>query len=135
MRLSPEHRRLLPVIILICVGSLLSGCRRTSSARLQLLERAEAIVEENPDSALTLLSALPDAATLSPSERALRGLVLTRALDKTYCLTDNDSVIAWSYDYYCDSKDLDRRMMATFCLKDKISKSDSPRVSDYLKLL
>lgn len=114
MRLSPEHRRLLPVIILICVGSLLSGCRRTSSARLQLLERAEAIVEENPDSALTLLSALPDAATLSPSEGALRGLVLTRALDKTYCLTDNDSVIAWSYDYYCDSKDVDRRMMSAF---------------------
>ena len=80
----------------------------------ETLHRAEALMNEYPDSAWTLLN------TISPDEmeqnrnRALYALLYTQAQDKTYRDETNDSLISVAVDYYCDTDDVRRKFLSYY---------------------
>ena len=78
------------------------------------LHRAEALMNEYPDSAWTLLN------TISPDEmeqnrnRALYALLYTQAQDKTYRDETNDSLISIAVDYYRDTDDVRHKFLSYY---------------------
>ena len=78
------------------------------------LHRAEALMNEAPDSAWTLLN------TISPDEmeqnrnRALYALLYTQAQDKTYRDETNDSLISIAVDYYRDTDDVRHKFLSYY---------------------
>ena len=83
------------------------------------LHRAEALMNEDPDSAWAVLN------TLSPDEmgqnrnRALYALLYTQAQDKTYHDETNDSLISVAVDYYRHTDDV-RRKFLSFYYKGRV---------------
>ena len=83
------------------------------------LHRAEALMNEDPDSAWAVLS------TISPDEmgqnrtRALYALLYTQAQDKTYRDETNDSLISVAVDYYRDTDDA-RHQFLSFYYKGRV---------------
>ena len=80
----------------------------------ETLHRSEALMNEHPDSAWTLLN------TISPDEmgqnrnRALYALLYTQAQDKTYRDETNDSIISVAVDYYRDTDDVRRKFLSYY---------------------
>ena len=78
------------------------------------LHRAEALMNESPDSAWTLLN------TISPDEmgqnrnRAFYALLYTQAQDKTYRDETNDSLISIAVDYYRNTDDVRRKFLSYY---------------------
>ena len=78
------------------------------------LHRAEALINESPDSAWSLLN------TISPEEmeqnrnRALYALLYTQAQDKTYRDETNDSLISVAVDYYRDTDDVRHKFLSYY---------------------
>ena len=85
---------------------LLCGCGQSATHRTLL--HAESIMENHPDSAYALLSALRVDSAAPEEDRALHALLLTQAMHKTYRLWENseeeinhaDSLIGSAVDYY-----------------------------------
>ena len=78
------------------------------------LSEVESIMDEKPDSALTLLQQI-DAALLHGEEnRALYSLLLTQARDKNYFFETNDSIIKIACDYYDDTNEYLRIVQSHF---------------------
>ena len=71
------------VILLLAVLAiqLLPGC--APSPERSRLEQIETIIDEHPDSAMILIDSVDTAALRSDRDRALYGMLLTEALDKT----------------------------------------------------
>ncbi len=90
----------------------LSGCTESETARS--LNRAEAVMEEHPDSALAILGAIPSADVNSSADRALHALLLTQAQIKNGHIVDNDSLINIAVSHYSDSDDSPRLMKSLF---------------------
>lgn len=90
----------------------LSGCTESETARS--LDRAEAVMEEHPDSALAILGAIPSADVNSSADRALHALLLTQAQIKNGHIVDNDSLINIAVSHYSDSDDSPRLMKSLF---------------------
>lgn len=80
----------------------LCACRRDAAA-LERMAHAEAIMHTRPDSALAIVSAIPDSTLHSPSARALHALLLTQARDKNYIDLTDDSLIVSALNYYSPS--------------------------------
>ena len=78
------------------------------------LHRAEALMNESPDSAWTLLN------TISPDEMgqnrnlALYALLYTQAQDKTYRDETNDSLISIAVDYYRNTDDVRYKFLSYY---------------------
>ena len=78
------------------------------------LHRAEALMNEDPDSAWAVLS------TISPDEmgqnrtRALYALLYTQAQDKTYRDETNDSLISIAVDFYRHTDDARRKFLSYY---------------------
>lgn len=90
----------------------LSGCTESETARS--LDRAEAVMEEHPDSALDILGAIPSADVNSSADRALHALLLTQAQIKNGHIVDNDSLINIAVRHYSDRDDSPRLMKSLF---------------------
>ena len=92
---------------------LLTGCNDPKHVT-DALTRAEALMNEHPDSAWTVLN------TLSPDEmgqnrtRALYALLYTQAQDKTYRDETNDSLISVAVDYYRHTDDARRKFLSYY---------------------
>ncbi len=86
---------------------ILLGCSRLSSYRHQL-EMAEAVIEDNPDSAWILLNEIPASLVNEGEERALYNLLMTEATYKLYKPFENDSLINYSIDYYSKGNNVNR---------------------------
>ena len=92
---------------------LLAGCNDPKHVT-DTLTRAEALMNEHPDSAWAVLN------TLSPDEmgqnrtRALYALLYTQAQDKTYRDETNDSLISVAVDYYRDTDDIRRKFLSYY---------------------
>lgn len=86
---------------------ILWGCSQLSSYQHQL-EQAEAVIEDNPDSALVLLNGIPASLVSDGEERALYNLLMTEATYKLYKPFGNDSLINYSIDYYSKSNNVNR---------------------------
>jgi len=111
MKLKPS---LFPAILLLAVlaTQLLPGC--APSPERSRLEHIESIIDEHPDSALTLIDSIDTAALRSDRDRALYGMLLTEALDKTHQNPANDSLITSAINYFADKGNLRREMIATY---------------------
>ena len=92
---------------------LLTGCNDPKSVT-DALTRAEALMNEYPDSAWAVLN------TLSPDEmgqnrtRAHYALLYTQAQDKTYRDETNDSLISIAVDYYRHTDDARRKFLSCY---------------------
>lgn len=95
------------LIIILAVASLtVCSCREVHPD----LQRAEAIMESAPDSALALLEAI-NGSELNGEARALHALLLTQALDKNYIDVTDDSLIKIAARYYLPSDDEYHKML------------------------
>ena len=78
------------------------------------LKQAEAVMQEYPDSALTLLQAInPDELTTDRG-RAMHALLLSQAYDKNYIDLTDDSLISIAVDYFAPTNDHHYAMLAHY---------------------
>ena len=100
------------LLLLLILGALLA-CNDPKPVT-DALHRAEALMNEHPDSAWAVLN------TLSPDEmgknrpRALYALLYTQAQDKTYRDETNDSLISVAVDYYRDTDDVRQKFLSYY---------------------
>jgi len=94
------HFKLILILSLICC--LLIGCTHVSYELVQ----AEQIMESRPDSALKILQQVKPDKYQSNSNRALYGLLLFQALEKTDKKMQPDSVIDFSISYFQRKNDI-----------------------------
>ena len=84
------------IALLICM---MGACDRPEFRRLQ---RAEAVMESAPDSALAILDSIDTATLTHASDRALYALLLTQSRIKTYDVLTADSLVSTAVRYYED---------------------------------
>ena len=100
-------------IFLLFILVALISCNDPKSVT-DTLHRAEALMNEYPDSVWTLLN------TISPDEmgqnrnRALYALLYTQAQDKTYRDETNDSLISVAVDYYRNTDDVRHKFLSYY---------------------
>ncbi len=102
-------KALLHIVSALLLVALAAGCRPSEAERA--LRSAEALMETRPDSALTLLEAI-DGSRLSGEPRARHALLLSQAYDKNYIDLTDDSLISIAVNFYDNSSDDYRRMLA-----------------------
>lgn len=78
----------------------LIACSCSNVKIRQTLSRAEDLMSEHPDSALSILQAIAPDNLSTKAMRARHALLLSMALDKNYIDITNDSTIRVSFDYY-----------------------------------
>ena len=106
-------KRTHPIYCLLLALLLLAGCNDPKHVT-DALNRAEALMNEHPDSAWTVLN------TISPDEmgqnrtRARYALLYTQAQDKTYRDETNDSLISVAVDYYRHTDDVRRKFLSYY---------------------
>ncbi len=88
----------------MAVAGSLAGCGGRDTEVTPMLDRAEAVMDAHPDSALVLLDSLDGSSTLhglmNESDRARYALLLTQARHKNYIDETSDSLITTAVDYY-----------------------------------
>ncbi len=80
----------------------------------ETLHNAEALMNEYPDSAWTLLNMISPDKMKQQGNRALYALLYTQAQDKTYRDETNDSLISVAVDYYRDTDDVRRKFLSYY---------------------
>lgn len=84
---------------------LLSACGESGRNR-QLLNRAEAMMEDSCEVALSILQDSIDTTTLNTERgRAIYAVLLSQALDKNYIDLTSDSIIAPAVEYFADGNE------------------------------
>ena len=81
-----------------------------------VLNRAEAVMNEHPDSALNLLRTLTFDDFQKESNRARYALLHSQALDKNYIDVTSDSLISVAVDYYKDEDDVRSKFLSYYYL-------------------
>ena len=92
---------------------LLTGCNDPKHVT-DALTRAEALMNEYPDSAWTVLNAISPDEMGQNRTRARYALLYTQAQDKTYRDETNDSLISVAVDYYRDTDDVRRKFLSYY---------------------
>lgn len=100
------------VSILSALLLLLAAC--SGGGGHPALSRAEAVMEQHPDSALAILDSINPSALTSDASRAKYALLLTQAQTKTYQTVLNDSLISIALNYYADSSDSRDKMLSHY---------------------
>ena len=100
------------VSILSALLLLLAACSGGEGSRALL--RAEALMEQHPDSALAILDSINPSALTSDASRAKYALLLTQAQTKTCRTVLNDSLISIALNYYADSSDSRYKMLSHY---------------------
>jgi DNA-binding CsgD family transcriptional regulator len=90
---------------------LLCGCKNSHVE--QQLELAESVMEDYPDSALTLLQQI-DGSILRGEHQARHALLLSQAYDKNYIDLTSDSLISIATSYYKSSGNKRYKLMAAY---------------------
>lgn len=76
------------------------------------MQRAEALMESHPDSALMLMRQIAPSDLHGKREKALYALLLTQAQYKNYIEVTDDSLISTAVDYFDRTDDLHHQMLA-----------------------
>jgi hypothetical protein len=105
-----------PPLLLIIVCILLTTCRHTLPQDKTVLARAESIIDTHPDSAIHLLKKITNQNKLSPSDKALYALLMSKLLDMNGQYIESDSLIRIAVDYYSSNKEAGRAGYAFFYL-------------------
>ena len=81
-----------------------------------VLNRAEAVMDEHPDSALNLLRTLTFDDFQKEKNRARYALLHSQALDKNYIDVTSDSLISVAVEYYKDTEDVRGKFLSYYYL-------------------
>ena len=88
-------------ILYSLLSILLLSCHLPNAGtRLIVLQRADSLMQEHPDSALYLLENIESVSVISQEDKAYYALLLTQARDKNYILHTADSLIKTATKYY-----------------------------------
>ena len=98
--------------IILALALLLVGCH-SDPRQVELIDRAEAVMDSLPEVALSLLDSV-DSHRLLRADNARYALLLTQARDKNYIDTANDSLINIAVSYYAGGKELHYKMLAHY---------------------
>jgi len=101
------------------------------------MKTTENLIENNPDSALIILKKMSPDKYGTKSTRALYGLLMFRALDKTHLPLKPDSLIDFSIDYYQKHSDYDH-LACCYLYKGRVYKynfQNEKAIVCYLKAL
>ena len=90
-----------------------TACGDKSSAT-DVLDRAETLMDEHPDSSLTLLRTLTLGDFQQESNRARYALLHSQALDKNYIDVTSDSIISVAVDYYQDEDEVRNKFLSYY---------------------
>ena len=102
------------ILSIYCFGLLIS-CNDEEETRKKLLV-AEELITTSPDSALFLLRGINAVQLKNTQDKALYGLLLTMAEDKTYLDPTNDSIITLSVKYFEKVRDIERLIKSNYYL-------------------
>ena len=86
-----------PSVLLLLACCMLAACNTSIERQL---DRAELLLDNHPDSALSILSQIRKKDLVGKRTLAHYALLKSAALDKNYIDTDNDSLIHFALDYY-----------------------------------
>ena len=93
---------------------LVISCRKETVKVEQILQKAESIVEQHPDSALLILDEIKDAEKFKKSLYYEYYLVLIQAKYKSYNDITSDTLVFTISDYYSNKKNIEKTALATF---------------------
>ncbi|MDE5905735.1 hypothetical protein [Duncaniella sp.] len=103
------HRHLFHFILLLLLSLLSHSC---SSPHTHAIQEAEGIMDQYPDSALSILEDIPCEELRGSQARALHALLLTQARSKNYITETNDSLISTAVSYFESTDDSHHLMLA-----------------------
>ena len=103
-------KNILSILLLLLV---FTACK-DPKAVTDVLNRAEAVMNEHPDSALNLLRTLTFDVFQKESNRARYALLHSQALDKNYIDVTNDSLISVALEYYKDKDDVRSKFLSYY---------------------
>ena len=103
-------KNILPILLLLLA---FTACGDKSSLT-DVLNRAETLMNEHPDSSLTLLRTLTLDDFQQESNRARYALLHSQALDKNYIDVTGDSLISVAVEYYKDKDDVRSKFLVSF---------------------
>ena len=101
------------ILYLLLVWVAMLGCNDPKHIT-EPLHRAEALMNEDPDSAWAVLNAISPDEMGQNRNRALYALLYTQAQDKTYRDETNDSLISIAVDYYRDTDDVRHKFLSYY---------------------
>ena len=101
------------LLITICLAS---SCGHREDITVAQLLRAEAVMDEHPDSALAIIMAVDSSALATPADSALYNLLLTQAQVKNDVPTNYIERISKAESYYRRQQDKPRLMLALLYL-------------------
>ena len=93
----------------------ITGCQNHSPIANKL-QQAETIMNEHPDSALSILKSIAGSDLRTKEQHARHALLYSQALDKNYIDLTNDSLINIAVDYYKDKDDVKSKFHAYYYL-------------------
>lgn len=99
--------------MLAVLASMVVSCNRNSAVNNHLNE-AENVMNQNPDSALTILSGIDKSSITSDVEKARYALLLSQALDKNYIDTTSFDVLQPAIDYYFEKGTPDEKLTTLY---------------------
>ncbi len=122
-RLRKQSAPLVPALILIFCTTVLfpiTSCNKETDRKLQY---AESVIQERPDTALTILRSLSGDDLRTSRQRGLHSLLHAKALDKNYIDTTDLGIIEPAVGYFARHNEGDRYAEALF-YKGRIYQND-----------
>lgn len=116
-------------ILYALLGVFLFSCYSNDRNRLAVLQKADSLMQQYPDSALSLLEGLGRTDTLVNPDKAYYALLYTQARDKNYLMHTTDSLIRWAVDYYDSQEDAVMQMKSHYYLARVYQDMDSVAAS------
>ena len=104
------------LIYTVCLLVLLSCCQIGNKQADAQLDQAEALMTEQPDSALTILQQVDDTRLTTKALQARFALLLSMALDKNYIDIASDSLIRPAVEYYENHGSSKEKMLTCYYL-------------------
>lgn len=92
----------------------LCHCGSRNSEQFTQMDLAENLMEQFPDSSLTILASIDSESLQSNAERARYALLMSKALDKNYIDTTTFDVLQPAIDYYLEKGTPDEKLNTYF---------------------
>ena len=102
------------ILIFICFLFLITSCQQQYVKVEPILQKAETLIEQHPDSALVLLEEIPNPQSLKKSLYYRYSLLQLQAKDKSYQDITSDTLLFDIQKYYEKKNDLEKAALASF---------------------
>lgn len=114
------------ILVLMLLSLACSTISCSSTKEQETLNRAEALMESHPDSALIILSTIDKGLLSDKSQKAKYALLMSMALDKNYIDTTSFDVLQPAIDYYL-KKGTSDDMLRTYYYQGRIFQNQGDR--------